>query len=77
MMIKHNQKRLIVKIFKNNYINQLVIEFSVFDKYKRLPYYFCVEFLDRQIDSLSLQHQLAEYVLLDPLLLPFFRGEVR
>ena len=56
----------------------IIVRTELFKKYKRIPYYCDTLFLDKNSNPVDNQRILADWILHDQLLLPFFRcsGEV-
>ena len=79
-VIKYNDKnreRMSVYICKCN-PNITIVQFDIFEKYKRIPYYHDNIFLKNNKCALENQRMFVEWVLNDPLLVEFFRcdGEI-
>ena len=67
--------RLHISIIKNKY-PLVVTTFELYHKYKRLPYYLDILFLDfNNNNTLHKQFILAQHIPNDNMLLPFFRYE--
>ena len=77
MVVRNNisNDRLHISIIKNKYPS-VVITFELYHKYKRLPYYFDILFLDfNNNNALHNQFILTQHILNDNMLLIFFRYE--
>ena len=79
-VIKYNDKnreRMSVHICKC-YSNITVVQFDIFEKYKRIPYYHDNILLKNNESALENQRSLGKLVLNDPLLVEFFMydGEI-
>ena len=71
LIVRHNTERLHISICKHK--SPLVITtFKILEKRKRIPYYFDILFLDSNSSALTNQRKLAQRILNDSLLLPFF-----
>ena len=67
--------RLHISIIKSKY-QSVVITFELYHKYKRLPYYFDILFLDfSNNNALHNQFVLTQHILNDNMLLTFFQYE--
>ena len=72
LIIRNNNQRLMIKICKcKNDI--ILLTFQTFEKFKRLPYYFDTLFLYKENTPLDNQNKLANHILNDTMLLPFFQ----
>ena len=70
-----NNDRLHISIIKSKYPS-VIITFELYHKYKHLPYYFDILFLDfNNNNALHNQFILTQHILNDSLLIPFFRYE--
>ena len=77
VIIRNNisNNRLHISIIKSKYPS-VVITFELYHKYKRLPYYFDILFLDfNNNNALHNQFILTQHILNDNMLLTFFRYE--
>ena len=70
----YNNDRLHISIINSKYPS-VVITFEVYHKYKRLPYYFDILFLDCNNKSIINQSTLAQHILNDHMILSFFQYE--
>ena len=76
MVVRNNTSndRLHISIIKSKY-QSVVLTFELYHKYKRLPYYFDILFLDFNDNNITNQTTLAQRILNDYILLSFFRYE--
>ena len=77
MVVRNNisTDRLHISIIESKY-QSVVITFELYHKYKRLPYYFDILFLDlNNNNALHNQLILTQHILNDNMLIPFFRHE--
>ena len=80
-VVKYNAKngdRMRIHVCKCN-PNISVVQFDLFEKYKRTQYYHDSIFLDNDKEPLVNQRRLSEWILNDWLVLDFFRcnGEIQ
>ena len=71
---RYNKDRLHISICKHRK-PVIVVSFEILEKRKRTPYFFDIMFLNSDHSALTNQRKLAERVLYDPMLLPFFQYE--
>ena len=70
--IRKNSDRMRVKVCTCNK-DQIVLTFELFEKCKRIPYYYDTLFLNKNKQAIDNQRKLAVWIINDPLLLPFFK----
>ena len=72
-----NRERMSIHICKCD-SNITVVQFDIFEKYKRLPYYHDYMLLKNNTCAVENQRLLSTWVLNDPLVVEFFRcdGEI-
>ena len=68
---RYSRDRLHISICKHRK-PIIVVTFEILEKRKRIPYYFDILFLDSNSSAITNQRKLAEMILNDSLLLPFF-----
>ena len=79
-VIKYDNRtgeRLSIRVCKCDY-DMIIVQAELFKKYKRIAYYSDMLFLDKNAYPIHNQRLLADWILHDQLLLPFFTcsGEV-
>ena len=72
LVIRKNDERLVVNIclHKKPYIT---LTFKCYEKYKKIPYYFDITFLNTNEKAINNQRLIANRILNDDMLLEFFR----
>ena len=69
-----DDNRLSIRICKHK--NPIIpITFEVFEKHKRIPCYYDILFLDFKDKPIDNQNKLANHILSDEILFPFFQYE--
>ena len=74
LIVRHNTERLRISICKHRR-PMVIVTFEILEKRKRTPFYFNILFLNSNESALTNQRKLAERVLYDSLLLPFFYND--
>jgi hypothetical protein len=74
LIVKSSEdERMIINVCFHN-SNHIHLRFSVFGKYKRVPYYFDFILLQKDDPPLHNQYLLSQFILNDDILLPFFKS---